>query len=111
MAIKLIADPHGRFEDLTREIHGDDVLIVLGDVLDLIDWADISGILSDVLGKDKVPPEIKPQVGQRLQLNRKDGQAVEVLVTNVTDADITLDANHPLAGKDLTFDIELVEVS
>jgi len=54
LAIKLIADPHGRFEDLAREIHGDDVLIVLGDVLDLIDWADISGILSDVMGKDKL---------------------------------------------------------
>jgi len=54
LAIKLIADPHGCFENLTREIRKDDVLIVLGDVLDLIDWADTSGILSEVLGKDKL---------------------------------------------------------
>ena len=54
MAIKLIADPHGRFDDLPREISRDDVLLVLGDVLDLIDWVDISGILSQVLGKDNL---------------------------------------------------------
>ncbi len=52
MAIKLIADPHGYFENLTEKISGDDVLIVLGDVLDLVDWADFSGILPDILGRD-----------------------------------------------------------
>lgn len=54
MAIKLIADPHGCFEDLSRGISEEDVLVVLGDVLDLIDWVDVSGILSDVLGKDNL---------------------------------------------------------
>lgn len=53
MAIKLIADPHGSFEDLPGKIDGDDVLIVLGDVLDLVDWVDISGILPEVIGREK----------------------------------------------------------
>ncbi|NPV60286.1 MAG: metallophosphoesterase [Actinobacteria bacterium] len=52
MAVKLIADPHGRFDDLPERVSPGDVLIVLGDVLDLIDWADISGILPEVVGKD-----------------------------------------------------------
>ena len=54
MAVKLIADPHGRFQDLHACVGADDVLVVLGDVLDLIDWADISGILPDVLGRDNL---------------------------------------------------------
>jgi len=54
LAIKLIADPHGRFEDLTETIDADDTLLVLGDMLDLIDWADISGILADVLGRENL---------------------------------------------------------
>ncbi len=54
MAIKLIADTHGRFEDLGDTIAAEDILLVLGDVLDLIDWADISGILPDVIGKEEL---------------------------------------------------------
>lgn len=54
MAIKLIADLHGSFEDLPGKIDGGDTLIVLGDVLDLIDWADISGILPEVLGRENL---------------------------------------------------------
>lgn len=54
MAVKLIADPHGRFHDLPERVDKDDILIVLGDVLDLIDWADISGILPEVVGKDEL---------------------------------------------------------
>lgn len=53
MAIKFIADPHGSFEDLIGRIEGDDTLIVLGDILDLVDWADMSGILPDVMGREK----------------------------------------------------------
>lgn len=52
MAIKLIADPHGCYEGLREEIGSGDVLLVLGDVLDLIDWADISGILPDIMGRE-----------------------------------------------------------
>ncbi len=58
----------------------------------------------------RVPPDLDPEVGDRLQLQHPDGRVTPVLVTAVTENSITLDANHPLAGKDLTFDIELLEI-
>ncbi|GLC24520.1 FKBP-type peptidyl-prolyl cis-trans isomerase [Roseisolibacter agri] len=57
----------------------------------------------------QVPPQITPRVGQRLQLGRGD-QALMVVVREVGDDTLTLDGNHPLAGEDLTFALELVEV-
>lgn len=56
------------------------------------------------------PPDLEPEVGQQLQLRQSNGQSIVVLVTDVSEQSATLDANHPLAGKDLTFEIELVEV-
>lgn len=55
------------------------------------------------------PPDIEPQVGQQLQMKQA-GQDFVVTVTEVSDETVRLDANHPLAGKDLTFDLELVEI-
>ena len=52
MSIKLISDVHGCFDDLPSQINHDDTLLVLGDILDLVDWADISGILPEVLGRE-----------------------------------------------------------
>ena len=57
-----------------------------------------------------VPPDIDPEVGQRLQLGSPGGELLAVTVIKVDDDKITLDANPPLAGEDLTFDIELVEI-
>jgi Icc-related predicted phosphoesterase len=54
MAVKLIADPHGNFRNLAREVDEEDVLLVLGDILDLVDWADFSGILPEVVGKKEL---------------------------------------------------------
>jgi peptidylprolyl isomerase len=59
---------------------------------------------------DKMPKDIKPEVGMRLQMVNNMGQPLPVLVTEVNDDSVKLDANHPLAGKDLVFNIELVEV-
>ncbi len=59
---------------------------------------------------DQVPAEIKPEVGQQLQMAGPDGQPLLVLVVEVTDEQIMLDANPPLAGKDLNFDLELVSI-
>jgi len=57
----------------------------------------------------QVPPGMDPRVGQRLQVGR--GQdAIPVVVREVDDETVTLDANHPLAGEDLTFELELVEI-
>jgi len=61
--------------------------------------------------RDQVPPDINPKVGQQLQMQGSDKQMLIVQVTEVTDEHIILDANPPLAGKDLTFDIELVSIA
>lgn len=63
------------------------------------------------LSRDEMPPRLDPQVGQRLHTRQEDGTPVSLTVVEVTDQTVTLDANHPLAGKDLTFDIELMEIT
>lgn len=63
-----------------------------------------------VLDKSQFPPEIDPEVGEQLEMRQPDGQSFIVTVTNVSSSDVTLDANHPLAGKDLIFDIQLVNI-
>lgn len=60
--------------------------------------------------RSALPPHIQPEVGMMLQLQQEGGLPVPVTVTEVTDDAVTLDANHPLAGQCLTFDIELVRV-
>jgi peptidylprolyl isomerase len=60
--------------------------------------------------RNQVPTDIEPEIGQRLQVGTPSGQPVVVTITEVSDASITLDANPPLAGKDLIFDIELLEI-
>lgn len=60
--------------------------------------------------KEQVPDEVELEAGTRLQLQR-DGQAIPVTVTEISETSITLDANHPLAGEELNFEIELVEVA
>ncbi|PSN19893.1 peptidylprolyl isomerase [filamentous cyanobacterium CCP5] len=63
-----------------------------------------------VVEREKIPADIPLGVGQQLQLQGPQGQALPVVVTEVSDAEVTLDANHPLAGEDLIFDIELVAI-
>jgi peptidylprolyl isomerase len=60
--------------------------------------------------KNAIPESLNPTPGQRLVSNLEDGRQIPVTVTEVTEESITLDANHPLAGKDLTFDITIVSV-
>lgn len=60
--------------------------------------------------REQIPAEIPLEAGAQLQMQTPDGRAVPVTVVDVTDTVVTLDANHPLAGKDLTFNIELVSV-
>jgi len=63
------------------------------------------------VSKSDLPEEIDPQVGLQLQMQQRDSeQTIPVQITKIGDDFVTLDANHPLAGKDLTFDIELVEI-
>lgn len=58
--------------------------------------------------KDKLPPDMEVVVGQMLAIKQEDGSSTPVTIVDVKDEMVTLDANHPLAGQDLTFEITLV---
>ncbi|HEX6290104.1 MAG TPA: peptidylprolyl isomerase [Herpetosiphonaceae bacterium] len=60
--------------------------------------------------RSQLPQELALEVGQQYQFQQPDGQAVVVTATDVSPSQVTFDANHPLAGKDLTFEIELVDI-
>ncbi len=60
--------------------------------------------------RQKLPETIDPKVGMRLQSQTPEGQTFVVKVIDVSDNDITIDGNHELAGKDLVFEVELVEI-
>ena len=64
-----------------------------------------------VFQRDQLPQDLEPSVGQVLQFRRDDGNAIEVTVTAVSDTNVTFDGNHPLAGKDLIFEIQLLEIN
>jgi peptidylprolyl isomerase len=63
-----------------------------------------------VVERNQIPDNLPVEVGQQLQIRQQGGQAIPVLITDVTDNQVTLDANHPLAGETLTFDIQLVDI-
>jgi FKBP-type peptidyl-prolyl cis-trans isomerase SlpA len=63
------------------------------------------------ISKDQLPPDLNPQVGQQLASQLPSGEQIIVTVAEIGEAEITIDANHPLAGKELTFEIELVEIN
>lgn len=61
--------------------------------------------------RSRLPDNVQPEVGQRLQITQPDGKTFPVRVTEVAESKVTLDANHPLAGQEVTFDIELIEIA
>jgi peptidylprolyl isomerase len=60
---------------------------------------------------DRFPPDMKPEVGMALNMSNGQGQQFPVVIADVREDAVILDANHPLAGKDLVFDVEMVEIS
>ena len=60
--------------------------------------------------KEQFPPDMNPEAGQQLMMSNGSGQSFPVTVTEVKESSVMLDANHPLAGQDLIFDLELVEI-
>ena len=60
--------------------------------------------------RDRVPTDVQLELGQQLQMSAGGEQEIRVTVTALSEATVTLDANHVLAGKDLTFEIELVGI-
>lgn len=61
--------------------------------------------------KSQLPEEIKPEVGMPLMAQLPDGGQQQLVIAEVREESIVVDANHPLAGKDLIFDVEIVEIN
>lgn len=61
--------------------------------------------------KDRFPADMELEIGMPLMMSDQEGHQFQVSVTEIKEAVVVLDANHPLAGKDLVFDLELVEIA
>ena len=61
--------------------------------------------------KSQFPEDMNPEVGMQLNLRSQDGQNIPVVIAEVKEEVVVLDANHPLAGRDLIFDVEVVDIS
>lgn len=79
-----------------------------------IDKQDAYGERSDEMvfrvDRSQLPSDLNPEVGQELYMQQPNGMALPVLVIDTDENSITIDANHPLAGEDLTFEIQLVSI-
>lgn len=60
--------------------------------------------------RTEFPDDIPTEVGTQLQMQSPEGQVIPVTIVDVSETEVTLDANHPLAGQDLTFDFEVVGI-
>lgn len=67
--------------------------------------------LIKTVDKKQVPENLELKVGQQIEVRQTHGGNFPVTVIDITESEVTLDANHPLAGEDLTFEIELVEIA
>ncbi len=89
--------------------------MVVGDKKRLeIPAADAYGPLNpearQAIPREGIPDDIPLELGTQLQMQSPEGHVLPVTVVEVTESTVTLDANHPLAGKDLNFEIELVSI-
>jgi FKBP-type peptidyl-prolyl cis-trans isomerase 2 len=62
------------------------------------------------IDKERIPEDLSVKVGQQLVLRQAEGPPIRVTVTDMSEQSVTLDANHPLAGQDLTFEVQLMEI-
>lgn len=67
--------------------------------------------LIEEVDRAQLPEDLELKVGRQLEVTQEDESIILLMVTALTDTTVTLDANHPLAGKDLTFEITLQEVT
>ena len=67
--------------------------------------------LTAVVNKSEFPPDITPEVGRQLQINQPNGSVANVVITKIEDEMVTIDASHPLCGKTLFFDIEMMAIA
>lgn len=74
-------------------------------------YGPINPAMRQQIPREGIPDDIPLEPGTQLQMQTPDGQALPVTVVEVDEATVTLDANHPLAGQDLVFDIEVVSIN
>ena len=72
-------------------------------------YGQVNPEMTQAVPRADIPADIPLETGTRLQMQTQNGQVIPVTVTAVDDSTVTLDANHPLAGQDLTFNIEKEE--
>lgn len=73
-------------------------------------YGEVKKDLFQQVGNDQLPEDMKPEVGMGLVSQNPDGTERQLRVAEVNEDHIIVDANHPLAGHDLTFELELVEI-
>lgn len=73
-------------------------------------YGEVEKELFQSIPKDTLPKEITPEVGMGLMATNPDGSERQLRVAEIKDDHIIVDANHPLAGKDLTFELEVMEI-
>jgi len=73
-------------------------------------YGDIKKELFQSVKKEQLPENIKPEIGMGLVASTPDGSEQQVIIVDVKEDHIVLDANHPLAGQDLIFELELVDI-
>ena len=73
-------------------------------------YGPINPAMRQAVPRDGIPADIPLEPGTQLQMQTSEGQAIPVTVMEVSETEVTLDANHPLAGQDLSFAIELVSI-
>jgi FKBP-type peptidyl-prolyl cis-trans isomerase 2 len=64
-----------------------------------------------VVDRSQFPENLEPKIDQQLQIRNENGQSTVARVVDISGTNVTLDANHPLAGQDLTFEIQLTEIA
>ncbi len=74
-------------------------------------YGPINPAMRQEIPREGIPDEIPLDPGTQLQMQTPDGQALPVTIVDANDATVTLDANHPLAGQDLIFEIEVVSIN
>jgi len=73
-------------------------------------YGPINPAMRQAIPRDSIPEDLSLEIGTQLQMQASEGQVMPVTVVALTDQEVTLDANHPLAGQDLVFAIELVSI-
>ena len=63
------------------------------------------------VNRSQFPEDLKPRIDQQLQIRNQDGESTVAKVIDISGDNVTLDTNHPLAGKDLIFEIQLTEIT